>query len=599
VIGEGEGRRFSVVGAAPSLATSLRTLAEPNTVLIAESTRRQVGVFFELDDLGTLRSDGTPQHIWRARGARPGLSRFEALRSGDTPLVGREEEIALLLRRWSNAKAGDGHAVLLSGEPGVGKSRLAAALEERLGEEPHHRLLYFCSPYHQNSALYPIIAQLERAAGFERDDVTELKLEKLEGLLAALSSIEEDIALLADLLSLGESPRYPLLDFTPQRKKEKTFAAWLRQIEALSAQRPVLIVFEDLQWIDPTSRELLDLIIERLEGWPVLLIATFRSEFQPPWTGQPGLTAISLNPLNRRNSAMLVQGLVGAGTRLPNDVADAIVERCDGVPLFLEELTKVILEEALKAPGGPISVPATLHASLLARLDRLGPDAKEVAQIGAAIGRQFSFELLAASAAQNQPKLEAAVTALVEASLVFQRGALQQASFLFKHALVQEAAYATLLRAQRQHLHARIADVLLLGAGEKAAVAPEIIAHHLQSAGRSLEAISYWRDAGERSVRRAANTEAIEHFRRVLSLLETRPESPERWRVEVAVLSQLAPALMSVHGWSAQEAGDVAEKAADIACRLESATELAPSIANLWLFNSGSGRVDQAESEFG
>jgi class 3 adenylate cyclase len=313
VIDAGEGRRLRVVGAAPSLATRLQALAEPNTVLIAESTQRQVGAFFELHDLRALQSVGAFQHIWRVRGARPGVSRFEALRSTGTPLVGREEEIALLLRRWSNAKAGDGHAVLLSGEPGVGKSRLAAALEERLRGEPHHRLRYFCSPHHQNSALYPIITQLERAAGFERDDVPELKLEKLEGLLAALSPTEEDIALFADLLSLAGSPRYPPLDFAPQRKKEKTFAAWLRQLEALSRQRPVLIVFEDLQWIDPTSRELLDRIIERLEGCPVLLVATFRAEFQPPWTGQPVVAAISLNRLNRRNAAMLVQGLVGAG----------------------------------------------------------------------------------------------------------------------------------------------------------------------------------------------------------------------------------------------------------------------------------------------
>jgi predicted ATPase len=335
--------------------------------------------------------------------------------------------MAVLDRLWTRAKAGDGHTVLLSGEPGVGKSRLAAALEERLGEEPHHRLRYFCSPYHQNSALYPIIAQLERAAGFERDEIPELKREKLEGLLAALSPIEEDIALFADLLSLGGSPRYPPLDFPPQRKKEKIFAAWLRQIEALSRQQPVL--FEDLQWVDPTSRELLDLIIERLEGWAVLLIATFRSEFQPPWTGQPAVTAMSLNRLNRRNSAMLVQGLFGAGARLPNDVADAIVDRCDGVPLFLEELTKVILEEALKAAGGPVSVPATLHASLLARLDRLGPDAKEVAQIGAAIGREFSFELLGAVAGQDLLRLEVAVRRLVEADLVFQHGALHRPAF--------------------------------------------------------------------------------------------------------------------------------------------------------------------------
>jgi len=593
VTDEGEARQLPVVGVAPSLAIRLQALASPNTVLIAETTQRQIGAFFALEDAGSQLTGDAPWRAWRVLGERRGLGRFEALRSTDKPLVGREDEMAVLIRLWTRAKAGDGHAALLSGEPGVGKSRLAAALEERLGEEPHHRLRYFCSPHHQNSALYPIIAQLERAAGFERNDVPELKLEKLEGLLAALSPIEEDIALFADLLSLAGSPRYPPLDFTPQRKKEKTFAAWLRQIEALSRQRPELIVFEDLQWVDPTSRELLDLIIERLEGLSVLLIATFRSEFRPPWTGQPAITAIWLNRLNRRCAAMLVQGLIGAESRLPNDVADAIVERCDGVPLFLEELTKVILEEGVKVTG-PVSVPPTLHASLLARLERLGPDAKEVAQIGAAIGRQFSFELLAASAAQNQPKLEAAIAALVEASLVFQRGAPQQASFLFKHALVQDAAYGTLLRAQRQLLHARIADALVAARREDAAAAPEIIAHHLERAGRSQEAVSYWRQAGERAVRRAAKREAIEHFRRALEMLETRPESAERLRIELAVLSQLGPALMSVYGWSAPEAGEIVERAAKIGHRLESSADLAPSIANLAVFNVYRCRLDQA-----
>ena len=292
---------------------------------------------------------------------------------------------------------------------------------------------------------------------------------------------------------------------------------------------------------------------------------------------------------------MLVKGLIGAEARLPNDVADAIVERCDGIPLFLEELTKVILEEAANATGGPVSVPPTLHTSLLARLERLGPDAKEVAQIGAAIGRQFSFELLAASAAQNRPKLEAATVALVEAGLVFQRGAIQQAGFLFKHALVQEAAYGNLLRAQRQLLHGRIADALLAAGGEDAAAAPEIIAHHLERGGRSLEAVSYWRQAGERAVRRAANREAIEHFRHALSLLEARPETNERWHVELPILSQLGPALMSVYGWSAPEAEEIVERGARIGRGLESSENLAPSIANLAVLNIYRGRLDQVE----
>jgi len=602
VIGDREGQQPSVVSAAPSLAERLQELAEPNTILIAESTRRQVGAFFELNDVGAQQPGGPPQRIWRVRGERRGLSRFEALRSGDTPLVGREEEIALLVRLWTQAKAGDGHTVLLFGEPGVGKSAIAAALGKRLLEEQHHRLRYFCSTYHQNSALYPIITQLESTAGFERDDTPEVKLEKLKALLAPPPPLEQDIALFADLLSLPLAGGYPPLDFTPQRKKERTFEAWLRQLDALAREQPVMIVFEDLQWVDPTSRELLDLIIERVERWPILLIATFRSEFRPPWIGQPHVTAMSLNRLNRRNAATLVRGLAGAEAALPSDVADAIVERSDGVPLFLEELTKAVLEEAVQIgglvsamPGTALPLPATLHASLLARLDRLGPVVNEVAQIGAAIGRQFSFQLLAAVATQSKPELQAAITMLVEAGLVFQRGAPPQASFLFKHALVQEAAYGTLLRAPRQLLHARVADALLPADGEKETAAPEVIAHHLESAGRSAEAIHYWREAGEQAARRAANREAIEHFRRALSLLETRPESPERWRVELAVLSQLAPALMSVHGWSAREGGEVVERAADVGRRLESVAELAPSIANLWLFYSGCGRVDQAD----
>jgi len=590
-----------VVGAVPNLATTLQALAEQNHVLIAESTRRQLGAFFDLDDLGPQQSGGESYRIWRVLGERQGLGRFEALRSSDTPLVGRDEEVALLLRLWTQAKAGDGHAVLISGEAGVGKSRLAAAFEKHLEQEPHYRLRYFCSAYRQNSALHPIIAQLERAAQFERDDTLQLKLEKLETLLTSISLNGEDIALLTDLLSLPLSSDYPPLNFAPQRKKEKTCTAWLHQLEALARHRPVLVVFEDLQWIDPTSRELLDLIIERVDRQRVLLIITFRPEFQPLWIGQPQVSALSLNRLNRRNAATLVRGLTSVGSGLPNDVVDAIVERCDGVPLFLEELTKAVMEEAAGvgrpfaiATGRELPVPATLHASLIARLDRLGSVPKEVAQIGATIGRGFSFELLAAAATQSEPDLQAALTMLIEAGLVFQHGALPQANFLFKHALVQEAAYGTLLRTPRQLVHARVADALLSADDEKEISPPEIIAYHLENAGRSPEAIHYWREAGEQAACHAANREAIEHFDRALSLLETMPESSQRQRVELAVLSRLAPALMSVHGWSAREVGEVVERAADVGRRLESAAEFAPSIANLWLFNSGSGRVDQA-----
>ena len=494
LIGEGDARGRDVVGETPNLAARLQAIAEPNAVVIDDNTRRQVGAMFEIAGLGPLRLKGfaEPQRAWRICGESRIHSRFEALRSRPTPLVDREAEIALLLRRWTQAKGGNGQVVLLSADPGVGKSRLSAALEERLQQEPHIRLRFFCSPHYQDSALYPIISQFERTADFQRDDLSETKFDKLVTLLAPASPSEHDIALIAELLSLPGSGRYSPLDLTPERKKDETFEALLRQFRSAGGQRPMLMIFEDLQWVDPTSRELLDLIIERVECWPILLTATFRPEFQPPWTGHPQVSMLSLNRLSRHDAGLIVQQLRGDAPTLPHDVADDIVERCDGVPLFLEELTKAVLEQSAgpdrvralvsTVPAASPTVPATLQASLMARLDRLGPVAKEVAQIGAVIGREFSFELLTATASRNEAELQNALTGLVEAGLVFQRGTPPQASFLFKHALVQDAAYGTLLRGPRQFLHARIANTLLSAADKTPATPPEIIAHHLQNA---------------------------------------------------------------------------------------------------------------------
>jgi class 3 adenylate cyclase/predicted ATPase len=606
LIGGGDARSQDVVGETPNLAARLEALAEPNTIVIADSTRAQIGAMFEVEDLGPLRLKGfaEPQRAWRILGESRVHSRFEALRSGQTPLVDRVEEIALLLRRWAQAKDRAGQVVLLSAEPGVGKSRILAALEERLQDEQHIRLRFFCSPYHQDSALYPIIAYLEQAADFQRDDQPETKLDKLVALVAPTLPSEYDIALLADLLSLPASPLCPLPDLTPESKKEKTFEALLRQFGNLARQRPVLMIFEDLQWVDPTSRELLDLIINRIERWAMLLTPTFRPEFQPPWTGRPQVTLLSLSRLSRHYARAIVQQLKGAAVTLPSDVAEEIVERCDGVPLFLEELTKAVLEQSAGhdrasgavsiVPAASPTVPATLQASLMARLDRLGPVAKEVAQIGAAIGRGFSFELLTAAASRHSSELQCAITMLVEAGLVFRQGTPLEESLLFKHALVQEAAYGTLLRGPRQLLHGRIADALLSTSG-KSAAAPEIVAQHLQNAGRSGEAMVYWRRAAEQAVRRAANREGIEHFRRALSLLEMQPETAERWRIELAILDRLSAALMNVHGRSAPEVGDAVERAAEVGRRLESSADLAPTMANLWRLNLGRGRIDRAD----
>ena len=392
LIGAGAAQERGVVGETPNLAARLLTLAQPGTLVMADSTRRQIGALFEIEDLGPqpLAGFAEPQRVWRVVGESGVVSRFEALRSEATPLVGRDEELELLLRRWRQATTGRGRVVLLSGEPGIGKSRLTAALSQAIGGEPHTRLRYFCSPYHQDSALYPFIGRLERAAGLGRDDGVERKLGKLRELLAPAARADDEIELLAELLSLPSIAAE--LNLSPQRKREKLFEALIHQLDALVLSRPVLMVFEDAHWVDPTSRELLDLTINRVARLPVLLVITFRPEFQHGWGGEPHVTSMSLNRLAGSDAAMLVERLAG-NAGLSRETVEEIVERADGVPLFVEELTKAVLETSDRvsaaSPPSELAIPPTLHASLIARLDRLGPIAKEVAQVGSAIGREF------------------------------------------------------------------------------------------------------------------------------------------------------------------------------------------------------------------
>jgi class 3 adenylate cyclase len=463
LIGSGEAQERGVVGDTPNLAARLQALAEPNTVVIADGTRRLLGNLFELDDLGAkdLKGIAAPVRAWAALRPASVEGRFEALHTtGLTALVGREEESELLLRRWSKAKTGEGQVVLLSGEAGIGKSRLTAALLERLAGEPHTRLRYFCSPQHTDSAFFPLVGQMERAAGLAYDDAPRAKLDKLDALLAQTSTPSDDTALFAEMLSLANDGRYPMLELARQQRRQKTMEALTAQIEGLSRRNPVLMIFEDAHWIDPTSLEVLGRTVDRIRTLGVLLIVTYRPEFEPPWIGRPHVTALTLNRLGDREIVAMIDRVIG-NKLLPANIRQDIIERTDGIPLFVEEMTKAVLEAksegearqtAGSVPSAALAVPASLHASLMARLDRLGP-AKEVAQVGAAIGREFSHPLLAAMVRTPQLELDAALDRLIAAGLLFRQGVPPHATYLFKHALVQDAAYSTLLREPRRASH--------------------------------------------------------------------------------------------------------------------------------------------------
>jgi class 3 adenylate cyclase/predicted ATPase len=607
LIGEGSAQEQSVVGETPNLAARLQALAEPDTVVIAAGTRRLVSDLFEYRDLGAVEIKGIAVSVPAWQVLRPSIvaSRFEALRgSALTRLVGREEEIKLLLRRWARAKTGDGQVVLVSGEPGIGKSRVTAALAERLHEEPYLSLRYFCSPYHQDSALYPFVDQLGRASGFARDDPPAAKLEKLEALLACAAPPDEDVALLADLLSLPASERHPLPKLNPRRKKERTLEAVIRRLEGLTRQQPAVIVFEDVHWIDPTSRELLDLVVEQVPSLPVLLIVTFRPEFQPPWTGPPQVSMVALNRLDRRDRTILVEQIAG-GKALPAEVLAQIVERTDGVPLFVEELTKSVLESGLLREETdryvldralpPFAIPMTLRDSLMARLDRLA-SVRHVAQIGAAIGREFPYALLRAVSRLPEDELQAALARLVASELVFQRGRGPDAVYAFKHALVQDAAHASLLRSVRQQLHAQIAEALETNFPELTDRQPELFAQHYAEAGLVENSVACWGKAGHMSAARSAMAEAAAQFRKALDQLPLLPDSPERKRQELEFCSALGAVLLVVKGYGAPEAGVAYARARELWEQLGAPSEFLQIPFGQSRYHLARGEVDRAQS---
>jgi DNA-binding winged helix-turn-helix (wHTH) protein/predicted ATPase len=607
LVAVGEARDHGIVGDAPDLAARLQVSAQPDTVTIERTTWRLIGNLFDCRDLGALdtNSDTRPIRRWQVLGESVVASRFEALHGSElTPLVGRDEEIDLLLRRWARAKAGDGQIILVSGEAGLGKSRITAAFEERLRAEPHLRLRYFCSPYHQDSALFPIIDQLGRAAGFAGDDPPASKLEKLEVLLARAAPPDEDVAFLADLMSLPASERYPLPNLSPQRKKERTLEALIRQLEGLARDKPVVAVWEDAHWLDPTSQELIDLTVERVRSLPVLLIVTFHPEFQPPWAGQPQVSMLALNRLDRRDRTVLIEQIAGSKT-LPGEVVFAIAERTDGVPLFVEELTKSVLESGLLREENdrdvldrqlpPLAIPATLHASLLARLDRLG-SARHVAQIGAAIGRQFSYPVLHAVSRLPEDELRAALARLVASELVFQRGLPPEAIYSFKNALVQDAAHGSLLRNARQQLHAQIANALETHSPEVGETQPELLAQHYAEAGLVEKAIAFWGRAGHRSVARSALAEAAAQFQKGLDQLALLSDIPERRQKDLDFFSALGAVLNVVKGSAAPETGQAYVRARELWEQLGSPVEFLQVPCGQSRYHAHRGEFDRAQS---
>ena len=476
------------------------------------------------------------------------------------------------------------HHVAISGEPGIGKSRIAQTVAERISGEPHIRVRYFCSPHHQDSALYPSITQLERAAGFRRDDTDEQRLDKLEAVLArGTNELSEAVPLLADLLSIPTGDRYPPLNLTPQKRKEKTLRAQLAQVEGLAAQQPVLMVWEDVQWSDPTSRESLDLLIDRVATLRVLVIITFRPEFAPPWIGRPHVTMLNLNRLSPRQRIEMITHVTG-GRALPKEIAEQIVDRTDGVPLFVEELTKNVLESgvvtdagdhyAVVGPLAPLAIPTSLHASLLARLDRLAPT-REAAQIGAALGRSFSHELITSVAGMPQDKLDDALDQLVSAELIFRRGTPPDAEYTFKHALVQDAAYSTLLRNRRRQLHARIAATLENQFREIVAAQPALLSHHCTEAGLTEKAIGYCLKAAHHAIERSAMFEAEAQLGKGLSLLTNLPDNAESQQRELDLRSTLVVTLMQTRGYAAPVVGETIARARQLCEQLNQPPQFA------------------------
>ena len=562
LVGEGGLEEAAVIGVTPNVAARLQALAKPNSVVVAQTTRDLAGGLFEYADQGMHKLKGLqqPAQVWRVLRTSAAESRFDAAQGRRlTPFVGREAETERLLGAWQLARTGKGQVVLLAGEAGIGKSRMAESLGERIAYEPHIRHLYQCSPYHTNSALYPFIQQLERTAGFGRRDTSEQKLDKLEALLGKSATRDGEMpSLFAALLSVPASGRYPPLQMVPERLKAKTLYALLERLRRLADQSPLLMLFEDAHWVDPTSMEFLDLLADYIRDIPILAIITSRSAPAYAWADLQHVSAMRLERLDRPLSATMVRQLLER-KRLPAKLVEEIVVRTDGVPLFIEELTRALAgaprprRRAAGTDMGRSEIPTTLQDSLMARLDQLGP-ARDVAQMGAVIGREFGSDLLAAISTLSADALRDALAALTSSAIVFDRGEPPGTTFVFRHALTQDAAYASLLRTRRQKLHELIAETLERSYPERVRVEPEVVAHHYTQAGRSLPAAKYWAAAARRAIDRSANLEALGHASKGLELLTGAAQGPERDSLELALEVLRGAAYRAVRGFASSDA---------------------------------------------
>jgi class 3 adenylate cyclase/tetratricopeptide (TPR) repeat protein/ABC-type transport system involved in cytochrome c biogenesis ATPase subunit len=597
LISGGASEEQAMVGDTPNVAARLQSLAEPGAVVVAASTRQLLGDLFNFRNLGRREVKGIsePIEVWAAEAAAASESRFEAVRTAARSMgfVGRKAEIAFALSRQQLAWQGQGQVVLISGEAGIGKSRIVATLSESLALGSHRRVRYQCSPYHTNSALHPFVAQLERAAGIRSRDTPGQKLDKLEAMLAlGTQQVATATPLIAALLSITTGERYPPLGLSPVQQRRQTFATLLDQLEGLARQQPVLIVCEDMHWADATTLELFDLTVDRIRGLPILVLMTFRPEFEPPWTGLANVSLLRLDRLDRQDTRALVEQ-VTVGRELPGEMMTQIIDRTDGIPLFVEELTKMVLESGLlvkdtgryrlDSPLPPLAIPATLQDSLMARLDRLAP-VKEVAQIGAAIGRDFSYTLLRCVAGRDDLALSAALGQLEEAELLSRRGTPPDASYSFKHALVQEAAYESLLKSRRHLLHKHIGDVLRDQFPVIAETEPEVVAYHFTEAGLSEVALEWWRKAGQQALKRSAYSEAIAHLGKAVAIADELPDEPggpmNRLHLQIAYGRALRGSL----GYSAPETVAAWTRARQFAADINDPVELAP--INSGLFNA-------------